>query len=378
MALPMPTNTTCDIYRVGNTPPAAPDVAGVACHLRPAYQEGLERGDSEAAKFRYTHVLSVNVDVDIRDDFNEYTGAAGNRDEVYIPDKTGIGFKVNFVERVGRGGAIDHKRVYLDRKAVTWPVPANVIVGGTSTTIAGGGGVEAGGQPTVAINNLLAWYKADAITGLADGDAVASWVDSTGNGHTAAQSTAGKKPVYKTSIINSLPVVRFDGVDDSMDISSNFDRTTFTLLMVSDRTGEGTADANNVIGPFGSKNDNGWSAFIRNNNHATNPNQWGLTKNGVDAQFANTLWPASDGFVIQVVRYDGATIDFYRGLTSDGSFAYVQTFSGGSPYTIGCVHENAGPRFFEGDIAEIMLFGNALSNASLTTQINSLKSKYNL
>src|SRR5262249_44073668 len=29
MPLPIPTNTTCDIYRTGHSPPAAPDVAGV-------------------------------------------------------------------------------------------------------------------------------------------------------------------------------------------------------------------------------------------------------------------------------------------------------------------------------------------------------------
>lgn len=57
---------------------------------------------------------------------------------------------------------------------------------------------------------LAGWYKADAITGLSDGEAVASWVDSSGNGNTLTQSVSGAKPSYETNELNSLPIVRFD------------------------------------------------------------------------------------------------------------------------------------------------------------------------
>ena len=63
------------------------------------------------------------------------------------------------------------------------------------------------------LSNLLLWLDASQITGLNDGDAVASWTDLSGNGNHATQSTAAAKPTYKTNIINGLPVVRFDGGD---------------------------------------------------------------------------------------------------------------------------------------------------------------------
>jgi hypothetical protein len=47
--------------------------------------------------------------------------AFGNNDKVYVPDKNGTSFVVRFVERRGQGTSADHKRVYLDREAVTWP-----------------------------------------------------------------------------------------------------------------------------------------------------------------------------------------------------------------------------------------------------------------
>lgn len=70
------------------------------------------------------------------------------------------------------------------------------------------------------MGGLKLWLKADAITGLNDGDPVGTWNDSSGNGNNAAQSTAANKPTYKTSIINSQPIVRFDGSNDRLDISS--------------------------------------------------------------------------------------------------------------------------------------------------------------
>src|SRR3990167_5696375 len=51
------------------------------------------------------------------------------------------------------------------------------------------------------LSNLLLWLDASQITGLNDGDAVASWTDLSGNGNHATQSTAAAKPTYKTNII---------------------------------------------------------------------------------------------------------------------------------------------------------------------------------
>lgn len=64
------------------------------------------------------------------------------------------------------------------------------------------------------ISGLKLWLKADAITGLVDGNSVTTWNDSSGLGNNATQSTAANKPTYKTNIIGGYPVVRFDGSND--------------------------------------------------------------------------------------------------------------------------------------------------------------------
>jgi hypothetical protein len=70
--------------------------------------------------------------------------------------------------------------------------------------------------------DLRAWYKADAITGLSDGDPVSTWSDSSGGGYDLTQ-TSTARPLYQTNTLNGLPVVEFDGTDDTLDASTAAD-----------------------------------------------------------------------------------------------------------------------------------------------------------
>lgn len=123
MSLPVPSNITCDVYRTGTAPPAAPAVAGLAGHLRADYRGGAE--NSEGQNYvKWTHVLLVAADADVRDGYTAGpTGGSNSRsqDTLYVPDQNGTKFFVVFVERVGRGSAADHKRVFLERAQPTWP-----------------------------------------------------------------------------------------------------------------------------------------------------------------------------------------------------------------------------------------------------------------
>jgi len=70
------------------------------------------------------------------------------------------------------------------------------------------------------VSGLSLWLKADALS-LNDGDPVTTWTDSSTNSNDATQATAAKKPTFKTNIVNSQPVVRFDGTDDELDITDS-------------------------------------------------------------------------------------------------------------------------------------------------------------
>jgi hypothetical protein len=112
MALPVASNVTLDIFHNGGGPGGTPDVAAAAGCLLPLGNL------STLNNALYSHLLLVDLSVDIRDQFG---GVAGSTDNVYIPDKNGTKFTVYLVQRVGQGTRTDHKRCFLLRKLPTWP-----------------------------------------------------------------------------------------------------------------------------------------------------------------------------------------------------------------------------------------------------------------
>jgi hypothetical protein len=103
MSFPIPSNTTCDVYKSGNAPPAAPDTAGLAVRL-------TLRAVNLKQDIPYSHWADMPLATDI----------VGG-DSVYVPDKNGTQFKAQAFERIRSGGGGDYRRVYLMRQAVTWP-----------------------------------------------------------------------------------------------------------------------------------------------------------------------------------------------------------------------------------------------------------------
>ncbi len=59
-----------------------------------------------------------------------------------------------------------------------------------------------------------AWFKADSLA-LSNNDPVSTWTDSSGNARDATGVTT-TRPLYIANARNGLPVVRFDGTDDTM------------------------------------------------------------------------------------------------------------------------------------------------------------------
>jgi len=108
MTLPIPANTTCDVYHGNNRPPSSPDVAAVPCHLQ---ERAGNIKPSGTLTFDYTHFLFLDVDADVRDG-----------DEVYFPDQNGTAFQVQFVVRAGIGTGMVMRKAYIHRDPpTTWP-----------------------------------------------------------------------------------------------------------------------------------------------------------------------------------------------------------------------------------------------------------------
>jgi hypothetical protein len=95
--------TTCDIYRSGNVPPAAPDVAGVTVHIQGRYR-------NIKPSLKYTHKAYFALGADIRD-----------TDTIYVPNQNGTSFAVVKLGRVRSLGGQEVKSALLVRGSAPWP-----------------------------------------------------------------------------------------------------------------------------------------------------------------------------------------------------------------------------------------------------------------
>ncbi len=69
-------------------------------------------------------------------------------------------------------------------------------------------------------NGLLLWLDAADIQ-VPDGAAVVNWIDKSGNGNSASQTSLMFAPIFKAGAINGKAAVRFDGNNDQMNISGS-------------------------------------------------------------------------------------------------------------------------------------------------------------
>lgn len=216
------------------------------------------------------------------------------------------------------------------------------------------------------IAGLELWLDANQITGKNDGDTISTWSDVSGNSNNVTQATAGRQPTYKTNIFNGKPIIRFD--DAAWPNNDNlFSTATHTLP-----SGNGNYSAFIVFSQ--AMQVVSWNyAFI-----------WGgrSTKTGV-----HILSPSGNGGEQGVawIGYYGAGSAVFTGL-NDGNPHVISLIYNGTNHTpykdsvVGTANNNNNgnvattgigvgcngteDEVFAGDIAEIIVYDTALSDAN--------------
>lgn len=219
--------------------------------------------------------------------------------------------------------------------------------------------------------NLQAWFRADSIAGLADGDSVNAWADSSGNGNHASQADSNLYPKWYASPSDTTniarPVVRFgDGTgQDYLGYDGSFlVNKPYTIMVL-----EGRRSARNE-NYFTGGTDQGGNAnlILGYRNNAT------LTL----AQFHNDLNVTVPGytsqeFVISGFQNDGTNKYIYRDGIEKATQAAGSLLVGYPNARIG-----GGFRTYEGDIAEVLIFDRALSAEEQNEVGFYLENKYGL
>ncbi len=213
------------------------------------------------------------------------------------------------------------------------------------------------------IAGLQWWLKADSLS-LNDADPVASWSDSSGNGYTASQGIGANQPIYKTNILNGLPIVRFDGTNDKL--------TTSSITH-----GIGTGDQfyaavvktpSALPGVYRAMCDMGTDspAFMLLGAKV----DWYLTG---DHRFDGNILSISTWYTIIVRRFGGTLESYVNGTIDTTTFSNSGNLANAA-MTIGD-EGGAGGSPWNSDIAEIMM-GKTLSNADRDSLTSYLRTKY--
>ena len=199
------------------------------------------------------------------------------------------------------------------------------------------------------------------------GSTVSSWADQSGNNNTATSLT-GFEPSYVSAAINSLPAIRFVAAGTTMKIvdSTSLQPNTMSIFAVFKRQAGSVADAKIIVRPYDTAETWGapimaWGLAARNagtdnlvfhiNTAAT------LSSSDTTATFNdNTLYVAATVFdsANKTFFMNGAAAAVNNGAAAgniDNSQTGQSIWLGSSP----------GGEYFDGDLAELIIYGAALS-----------------
>jgi hypothetical protein len=231
-------------------------------------------------------------------------------------------------------------------------------------------------QSLTVTNDLQLWLKADAgVTTNASGG-VTQWTDQTTNGNNALQGAGTAAPLFVANALNTRPVLRFDGVDDFLDVadsdslSGTGDMASFFVVKFADFVNYNAVwakTAGNLPAPTDVYTPAGDSVLRV------------FRGDGTFANLSAVDSVALRGNAYLVLGFDvaGSTLTHYLNNQTNGSGTVtINTADGNTPLKIG-TRSDAATRM-KGDIAEILIFSRALSSLERSNVFSYLQTKYNL
>lgn len=222
--------------------------------------------------------------------------------------------------------------------------------------------------------NMLAHYRAEKLSALADGDPVTAWPGQGTSSYDAAQATSGNRPTLQTNEANGLPVVRFDGTDDWLETSGTFAGEPGTVIAVVKLSSADPPSVEQTI--LGSSAGSGFQWRVATDLDVE------LMESGT--QRIGTSTDATKKVVVGQLcvlslTYDAAgNYEFRKNGAVSGSGTFDTTLSAGTlqigRYGVGGI----AAEHWTGDIAELAVFNAELSSGDLTSNEDHLLAKYAL
>ena len=227
-----------------------------------------------------------------------------------------------------------------------------------------------GWKPTQ-LSGCVLWLNADMVSG-SDGDAIATWANQapTGSANDAVQATGAKQPLLKKAGngMNGHNVLRFDGTNDYMRVDIDPGATGLTFFYVAkvgatfSGFGYGCVMGSGGVDPAWDSYTAGlrWAQACGN---ATDGFGAGWAGASADVVIGNVGGIENNKPYIASYRYDKVNWT----MTGVNAVVVADTTFPANPYKLHIGAEGvlatAGQLPFDGDIAEVLVFNRALTDA---------------
>jgi hypothetical protein len=236
--------------------------------------------------------------------------------------------------------------------------------------------------------NPIAWYDAEyqeaTLNQYTDGDNIDTLFDRSGNANHLIQPTTGSRPTFRSDSLNSNAIIVFDGTTDYMrgdTTTASFmgsEVTIFTVLRP-DNTGNIKVVYSSFLGSLDAINPNGYNkgliAQIRNDETAQfffySDNLGNSTSSLSTSSYSNEWYT-------HTARVDATNHTQNLNESTDGTSSdNTNVFDNNDVFYLGTrLSESVIERFFQGRIAEVIIYNSALSDAQILNVENYLQTKY--
>ena len=225
-------------------------------------------------------------------------------------------------------------------------------------------------------DGLQLWLRADAGVVATGSGGVTQWDDQSGNANHATQSAEAQAPLLVSAALNNQPVLRFDGVDDFLEVadsdslSSAGDIASFFVIKFDDFATFRAVWAKTAVN-FPAPTDiyaagNGLLSVLRGDGTADN-------LSGVST--AQPLRPNT--YLVLGFAVEGTTLTHYLQNQENGSgIVTTLTADGNTSLKIG-TRDDLFTKL-KGDLAELLIYNRALSAIERSNVFDYLQTKYNL
>jgi hypothetical protein len=238
-------------------------------------------------------------------------------------------------------------------------------------------------NPPVPQVGLVTWLRADAGVTSSGGN-VSQWTDQSPFGNNAVQASGGNQPTLTSNAINGEPALTFNGSSSYLSIPDNptLRPSAMTVIAVASSAGTGGGYTHILGKPYYSSSS--WNAPY---------SSYELSINSTGVPFFNCSVAGTGGYdgagtVVNLNQpyllagmYDGTNVSFWQNGGTPATTSISGTLDNGDSTTknlvIGQASVNSPREYFNGQIAEVLIYNRVLSAAELQQAETYLAVKYN-